>query len=565
MGRQAFFVLLLAGAPVLAAQWIRQSSPHFDLLTDTGERNAARVLQRVENARKVLSPATQWRESDGVKSRILLFGSSKDFAAIRPGPAVTGFFQSGPGQDYIAVLAVPELDRIVLHEYTHLVLNHASAPLPQWLEEGLCELYSTLNISGNRTTVGAAIAMHVDRLGREKWLSGTALAGVGKESLEYNEASRAGIFYAESWALTHMLTFADGYRGKLLAFLEAISGGAAYDDAFESAFGKNIDAAVRDLEAYVRKGFREIEVDTGIAEDVALSKAEPAEGPDVLQSRAEVLSLMGRDEEARRVYQDVARRYPRSPVAFTGLAVLSMRDRNPAEARKHFEHALELGAKDADTLFEYAMLLRDSGEEPAKVTEWLERAVAANPSHAEAQFLLGIRASDADRFKEAASHLEAATRILPRQAYFWQALSFVYYKLGRAPDARLAALRALRAARTEHESEMASGALRLAEEAPKRAAAKPARGVITPDSWQNRKGEGKAAGMLVRVDCEGKGARLHLNTPDGPLVFNVSDPRSVVIKGGAAQRTLSCGMQSPTAVEIEYDDATRQATAIQFQ
>lgn len=564
MFRYVPLVAAIITTSAYAAPWIRVTAPHFEIYTDAGERTARRVLTQFEQARLVLSP-DQWRSGSELPVRVILFSSEREYSTIRPSGNVPGFFQSGPDRDYIAMLAGAELSRIILHEYTHSVLNHSSALLPQWLEEGLAELYSTLSVSGKAAVVGAPIAGHIAALERQTWLTGAQLSAVNQKSEQYNEASKTGIFYAESWALTHMLTFGEKYRGKLAGYIDALSQGKTADQAFEDAFGVTIEKAESDLHSYLRSPLRTIEIALDPSDQILLSEAISLDPALAHQTRGEILLLMGRDREAQRVYEDVVRRYPRSPAAQTGLAVIAMRDRDYERARACFERAMALGADDGSTYFEYAMLLRDTGADPELVTRFLEKAVAANPAYGEAHFLLGIRASDAGRYSDAVEHLKRATEVLPRQAYFWQALSFAYYKLGRGGEARSSALRALRSARTEHESGMARSAMQLADEPQKMNSPKQA-GVITPDSWKNPKGDRTVSGQLTRVDCAGSSARLHLRTDGGILELEISDSKSVLIRGGSGNRTLSCGVQpAPERVLVEYVESTKRITSLEFQ
>jgi Flp pilus assembly protein TadD len=561
--RTGCVVLIASVAPLMAADWIRVASPHFEIYTDTGERSAQRVLTRFEQARQVFAASTGWRESGKSNMLILLFGSEREFASLRPGGSVRGFYQSGPERDYIGMLGGADLDRIILHEYTHSVLNHAAAPLPQWFEEGLAELYSTLEIRGDRAVLGGPIAEHVAALNRGRWLTGGELEAVGKDSPHYNEAGKIGVFYAQSWALTHMLSFAKGYRELLPEYIERLTAGEANEEAFENAFGKRVDAAVADLRAYSRLGFAGIPIEAPRSSEIVMSQAERLDPAKALHARGEVLLLMGRDEEARLLYEQAAKRYPKSPASQTGLAVLAVRERNYEGARKLFERALELGARDASTYFEYAMLLRDTKAPAAAVNEYLEKTIEANPGHAEAHFLLGIRASDGGRFSEAVSHLRRAADILPRQAYFWQALAFAYHKLGDTGDARRAALRALRAARTDHEEEMARSALNMIEAGvPPAPPAKPA--VTIPDSWKSPQGDSSVRGELVQVECEARPLRLHVRSGDESIALHVVDARAVTIRGGAPKQVFSCGAQPRTPVLVEFVSGTKQVTAIEF-
>jgi Flp pilus assembly protein TadD len=538
------------------------ASPHFEVYTDTGERSARLVLTQLEQARRVM---VTWHAAPELSTRVLLFSSERDFARLRPVSSSRGFFQSGPERDSIVLADGPERDRIVLHEYTHALLNRSTAPLPQWLEEGLAEVYSTLKVGAGRASVGAPIPSRIATLEHEHWLTGSELAAVGKDSPEYNETARVGVFYAESWALVHMLSFDKRYRAAMPGFLQSLSGGDSADEAFRKAFGKPIDTAVGELREYVRRFPAGGEFDVPPADEISLSRPTDLSPAEILQATADILALQGRDDEADRLYAEAARRFPQSPAAQAGLAVVAMRRRDPEAAKRHFERAIALGARDGATYFEYAMLLRDTAAPEEEVTQTLEKAVAANPAHAEAHFILGVRASDAGRFSEAATHLERATQILPRQAYFWQALSYAYYRLGRAGDARQAAFRALHSATTDHEAKMARSTLDLIESSRTRADESRRAQVIIPESWNPPKGDTTLSGELVQVECAGTSARLHVKSGGKVVVLQVTNPRSVAIRGGPGERSLACGAQDNVLVTVEFQAATSSVTALEFR
>ncbi len=228
-------------------------------------------------------------------TRILLYASARDYASIRPASNVPGFYQSGPERDYIAMLAGAEIDRIVLHEYTHAVLNHALPRLPQWLEEGLAEYYSTLSAAGGKATLGAPVAAHIETLRTSDWLPAATLAAVAKDSPHYNEAGKNTVFYAQSWALTHMLERGAAYRGKLPDYIERLSKGEPQAAAFQASFGRSWEEALAGLPAYVRAGFSSITVEAPPAGALLFSPVEALDPVEAAQSRAEILLLEGRD------------------------------------------------------------------------------------------------------------------------------------------------------------------------------------------------------------------------------------------------------------------------------
>jgi tetratricopeptide (TPR) repeat protein len=535
-----------------ASQWIRLSSPNFDIDTDAGERTAAEILRRFETARRAFSPR------DSLPVRVLAFSSEKDYAELRPAANVIGYYQSGPDRDYIVMqLAGPDSARVILHEYTHLVLNHNSAVLPQWLEEGLAEFFSTMTAANGRIRLGAPINAHLRLLRSQPWLDARELGAVDKNSPVYNEGDKTGLFYAQSWALAHMLYASPEYAGKLDLFSAALARGEPQERAFISAYGKTMERVVSSLRAYLEAPLPWVEVDgsTGSSGESirtrALTEAETAE------TRAEAALASGKAEVARRLLDAVLRKRPDAPEALSGLATLALREKRLDDAARLFERAMAAGARDGRTLFEYAMVLRDTGGARERVTVYLQKAVAATPALAEAHFILGVRLSEDGRFDGAIEHLRRATEILPRQTYFWHALAYAHYQLENVDLSREAARRARNAARTEQEIKMAESALRLSD--PSNAPVKkPA--VSTPSSWENMKGDARVEGRLSRVDCGGT-PRLHV----GGMVLEVKQPGRVVIRGiGGVRAELQCGAQN-VPVLVEFLSATLEVTAIEFR
>jgi tetratricopeptide (TPR) repeat protein len=551
-------------APALqASSWVRLASPDFEILSGAGEKAGRRALERLEQARRVFAATTPGFNAN-LPVRVLLFGSEREFERFRPSPAVVAFYQSGPLRDYIVLLdSGRDAYRVVFHEYAHLVLNHSAPRLPTWLEEGLAELYSTISEAGGMLTVGQPIRSHLSVLQSAPWLSAERLTAVGKDSPEYNEREQAGLFYAQSWALTHLISLAPGYRGGLPRMVRAIAAGVAPGDAFRMAFGTTVARALEDVKSYLASGIRVVHMPGPAIEPVQTAPAAPVHDAAVHLAQAELLTLMNRDQSAAALYGEAARAGG-GAAAEAGLAALALKGGRYDEARRRFERAIALGARDGATYFEYAMLLRDAKAPREQVNEYLLKAVEAAPGFAEAHFLLGVRASDAGDYHTAVERLEKATSLLPRQAYFWRALAYAYYKRGEFQNSRAAAYRAINAAANPQELEMARAALNLTQ--PSEAARDSRPSVITPPSWQNVRGDRRIEGALAELDCGANPARLRIRSGARDVDFEIRDPKAVVLSGaGAARIELQCGPQSGQPVLVEYLSATGEVTAIQFQ
>lgn len=564
-------LLFFAATSCVGAEWIRTTSYSTEVYTDAGPETALRVRQRFEQARRVFS-AFEGPLAFGASAmpaaplRVLVFANEAEFGPYRPSRAASAFYQSGPEQDAILMFRSPDSERIAFHEYVHFVLNHSSLKLPQWLEEGLAEFYSNVELDRDNARVGAPIESHLQMLARNPWLDAGALAAVGKNSAEYNEEAKAGVFYAESWALVRMLTLDSAWRGGTRAFLLLSGQGAPGPAAFREAFGKSLEDAVADLRRKLNQRLTPLQISLA-AQEKTNRVVEPVPAAEALLVQADLLALTGNHELAEKLYLRAAgagAKGRESARLEAGLAALDLKLHQDGRARERYEKAIELDPANGRILFEYAMLRRDQGAPRPEVDRLLERAVQAAPMLAEAQFLLGIRAADEGRFADAIRYHQAAIAAMPRQSYFWHALGYAQFKTGELEAARTSAANALATAETEHEVSMARALLEMTRAAPGPVfERKPP--VTTPPSWNEPKGDRRAVGTFESVECLDEGVRLKIRTQEGELVLRVADPRHVALRHAPAESLeFSCGPQSKERIAVEYFAATSVVTLVDF-
>lgn len=527
-------------ALALASAWLRLTSPHFELLTDAGEKSGREAITRLEHVRGVFANAAGSRPAP-LPVRVFLFRSEREFRMFQPKSGTAGFFQSGAERDHIAMHSgTDEVFRIVYHEYVHLVLQHSTVSLPKWFEEGMAEFYSTLEQRGDRLLVGRVVESHVRLLREGEW-----------------SGERA--FYASSWALVHMLNLDPQYRNGLPRFVELMAEGAPHELAFKRAFGKRRDAALADAKSYVARGrFGVADIHFGPREVPDVESAPVFDG-DADLARMDLALAVGRDETAAKLVDRIPRG---SDEWHEGMGLLALHRKIPDEARRHLSQSKRITA-----LFEYAMLVRDSGAPRAEVRRRLEEVVGRNPKHAEAQFLLGTMLHEDGRTAEAIPPLEEAARVLPRQSYFWHGLALAYHKAGRLDDARRAARRAAESAKDAQQADMAANALRLlADSSPPRPATAATPGnVVVPPSWRPREGDASLTGTLERIECLGKAARFHVRADGAVLPLLVANPGDVLLNSASALTfEFSCGSQRPRRVTVRYLAREKEIVAIEF-
>jgi Flp pilus assembly protein TadD len=547
---RATLMLALFAVPAAAAStWLQISSPSIDIFTDAGENSARALLERFETLNRI------FRESNVAPSpprlRVFIFSSERDFEKFRPTPSTAGYFRGDDDQDVIVLAEGNQLKYIASHEYLHRVIQHASPLLPAWLNEGLPEFYSTITVSGNNVRVGAVVERNRLLLLHEPWLDA--------EDLALGNRADGRIFYAESWALVHMLSLSPEFSKGMPEFVKILTEGVAQDDAFPKAFGVSMEEALVALRSYMRAP-KEIIAPAPPMDAAEKYRTTHLTPVDAALALADLALRTDHPDLARTLFEKTARENPDSPAAVAGLGALALSENRKDDARGEFERAIGMGFNDARAYFELAALNHDNAP--------IEKALTIDPNFAEAHFLLGVRLTDAGTFSSAIAHLEKAVALQPRRFTYWNALAYAQAKSGDRQTASESARRASILAHTPEEEHMAAALTQLAA-APPSAAEKMVRDkkpeVTTPPSWQNPKGDARIEGTLTEVDCSTDPVRLIVSAEGKTIELSVRDPAEVVlVNAEGASTTLVCGGQS-LPVAVEYLASSKTITRIEFK
>jgi Tfp pilus assembly protein PilF len=533
-------LVALMVSPLGAADWISVKSPHIEVITDAGERTGRDLLSRFEILRAVFQDAGIG--DSPLPVRAIAFASESEFNKYRDQFNVEGFHIGGD-RDYLAMHVGADARRVALHEYVHAVLSHSKIALPAWFEEGTAEFYSNVEVDGAKLRIGERIENRRSALERERWLTPDQLAS------GYPLVVMRPTFYAESWALVHMLNLAPGWRDGMPRYILALSENR---DGFEEAFGKSLQQALNELHGYIM---------TMHAVSVAGSPAAKEEVR--VEKLSQVAAAVARAELALHVTQPALARSlieqikEDSREAEAARGEIALAEKHTDQARAHFEKAIAMGSGDAEMWYQYATLTQSHAH--------LEKVIELDPDFAEAQFLLGERLTDDGKFAEAIAHLREALRVQPRNSFYWHALGFAEVKAGLREDAVKSARRAKATAVTEPQEEMANALIALTQE-PAEQQLQITGGIITPPTWQNPKGDTRVEGVLTQVDCDGGFARLHVVNKAGEAVaVDVRHPDKVVLENSpGVQREFACGSQHMN-VAVEYFRATLEVTRIEFR
>ncbi|HSL16797.1 MAG TPA: hypothetical protein VLB51_02730 [Methylomirabilota bacterium] len=420
-------------------RWIRVDSEHFTVFSNAGEATARSAALDLETLRHVLGMLFEnMRLESPVPTSIYVFDSPKAFAPYRlyyrgEPTKLAGFFSSRPLGNYAAIVsqfARDDITNTIYHEYIHSLLDTNQAELPLWLNEGLAELYSTFEVVRGTARIGNPVGPHLLWLRSHGLIPLEELFATGRSSPEYHEGHRRGSFYAQSWALTHMLVIGQPERQpQLTSFLRLLRRGVNLDTAFEQAFGTTYDELARELRRYVQ-GRRFAYSFVPVDEMPAVStSATPLGYADTLVRLGDLLISAGpeRAELAAEHFRAALAIDPHHGLALAGLGELDDIAGRASDALARYEQAAELAPDDFRVNFLLGSRLsqglsEQSEGEPRRIQaerarKALGRAVTLQPDFAQAWADLGYTFTwDEEPDPAGVEALQTAHRLLPKRA-----------------------------------------------------------------------------------------------------------------------------------------------------
>ncbi len=455
-------VVPVSGLPRPKERWLRLDSGNFTVFSNAGALTTRRIVGDLESLRATLSALSPDTElASPVPTTIYVFKNDAAFRPYKPlyngRPAnFAGYFRSHQLGNYVAVDGNPagEPQRLVYHEYLHEILRNNHPAMPLWLNEGMAELYSTFEVAAGVAKIGLPIRSHLAELSGQRLMSLDQLRAIRRDDRDYNEGTRQGLFYAQSWAIAHYLLIGNADRQRQTkSFLEALHEDVPEAEAFARAFPGGAASLIREVEIYVR-GYQlpvlAAKVSWEIDTEVMISEL----------TRAETLFRLGdllahgdaSQMPAARAHLEAAMaEAPNHAGTQARLALLDQRAGNDAAALAGFRRAATLAPDDPSIQYVFGnALLVSLGEgplTPAKVSATdrarllearaaLERSVGGRPGYAEAWAQLGftytVEAQPPPRAREA---LEKAFRMLPSRMDIAFNLLLTYTRIGARSEA----------------------------------------------------------------------------------------------------------------------------------
>lgn len=444
---KALIVSLLLLTPSYAAakeNWTRVRSKNFTVVGNAGESDLRKMAIKLEQFRYALSLLfPNARITTPVPTTIVLFKDQRSFDPFKPKykgktvKQIAGFFRGGDDVNYIALskeLGATNPLQVIFHEFEHFVVHNNLTNAPPWLDEGLAEFYSTFEPQSElKVRIGIPIAWHILTLRDRDLLPLKTLLTVNRKSPYYNERDKAGIFYAESWALVHYLMLGnDGKRQQQLTrFLSQMNSGISPEENFRQSFQTDYKTIEDELRSYIRKfQFPVVDATFKQLDFIKDMQSEPLSEAEASFYLGD-LHLHGNQlKEAEELLQKAIALDSNLAMGRVALSVLRLRQGRLEEAGKLAQEAIALDPKNYLGYLYYAGVLAEEKRYEEAIKSY-KQAALINPEawriHSGLAQVYMALGQDA----EASKAFSAALRLDQQNSYLNRAYSYAALRMGR--------------------------------------------------------------------------------------------------------------------------------------
>jgi tetratricopeptide (TPR) repeat protein len=445
----AFLIIGLSYQPAQAKDnWIKVSSRNFTLIGNASEKEIRQVATRLEQFRDVFTRLfTNAKFDTPVPTTVIVFKSMGSYKPFNPGNNA-GYFQKGEDVNYITLTtdATQNPFSVIYHEYTHLLLENTSGNVPTWFNEGLAEYYSAFSIEEDRKVhLGDLIPYHLETLRSGKIYPMRQLFAVDNYSPEYNEGSKRGMFYAESWALVHYLILGNGGQRmpQLGKFIQLASANVPVDEAVKQAFQTDVESLQKEFIKYIEGHTFKMQVATfehklEFENEMTAAPLTEAEGQAYL---GDLMLHTNQLKDAEPRLQQALQLDPNLTMAQASLGIAKVRQGQIEAAKQDLQKAVAGNSKNYLTHYYYAYVISREGMDSANMVHdyppedaetmraELKKAIELKPDFPESYSLLAfVNIVTGENLDESIGLLRRALTLSPGRQDISLHLAQIYFR-----------------------------------------------------------------------------------------------------------------------------------------
>jgi tetratricopeptide (TPR) repeat protein len=439
----AFTTLAQNDDALVHQNWFEARTAHFNIYSSGPRQEVAKIAARLEQFRDAYGLLAGAQAVVSPPITVIAFPNTDAMQPYLPRyngkPAnIAGFFRRNPDEDII-VLALRGTNNLSLetiyHEYAHLLFRHNQNVWPIWLNEGMAEIYSTFECTGRGVRIGQRIPHHLRTLKRGELMPLAELLRVQHDSPQYNESDRQGMFYAESWLLTHFLMNGDNlaFKNKFSNYTAQLRLGQPPDQALARALGVPLANVESELRRYLERGQFE-PLGYVLKSDLSAPRSmttRPIGYAETAFRLGNELMRIDRLDDAEPYFEEAKKIMPASPLSYEGMGLLyAARDQHETSAQ-YLTLALDHGSTSFRAHYVYAeqRLLatgdseghfhRVESELAAEIQSGLQKSIGLMPDFGPAHQLLGFfELVQGDDYGSAETHLQRAIQLEPERQHY---------------------------------------------------------------------------------------------------------------------------------------------------
>ncbi len=495
--RRLVTALLLSSALLSAAdEWLRIDSEHFEMVSNAKPGDSLTMLNLLEQFRwAVATTLGQKTITFQPPARVYFCRTASQARAYQPGAEFTV-----TKEKTLLVLSQEEgFSAAVRERLARRLMETNLDRMPPHIEKGVLAYLSTVRIEKTRITAG-------------------------------DPPARPDV----DWARINLLSVHPDFYGRLPVLLRNLGRGVEDGVAYRNSLGADKPEVERRVSEYLKAGRFETISISGLAVDPRrdwnVRSTEPAQAEQLL---GELTQAAKREAEYEKLLADaraakddafaaaaLRRAIELEPKRIGAYRLLAPRESDLSKRVEVLRQATALDRRDPAIWNDLAEALRANRQYPEAAKAWLSAEQAAT--------------DPAQREKYRKARLDLERQRLDAE------------ETARRRDAEEKE-RELRKLKEQAIAEIRAAEARVNKDAPKK---DPNEKVV--EWWDGPKASGKVRGQLIRVECLGQRAKLHVKTEEVPLVkLMIRDPGQIVVKG-AGDLTLGCGPVKSRPILVEY-------------
>ncbi len=490
--------LTLLAVPAFAADWVEYRSGPLHVFSDAGDIKAREKLTQLEQIRYVLGALLGKTELTTIwPIDLVLFANQKEYGThALPQPLTDG------GSATLAAWpADTALPRDLLRAITQRLLEDNAGRMPEDIETGLCDLFSTIEVNATKVKIGAPLGD----------ITGDRLRG---------------------WAKLQMLETQPEYSGKLRTYINNMQNAGEEDQAARNAFDMNATKLAALVDVYVKAGKFE---------------AAPVNGKALSPSKDFIEKNLDRATVDALLAELVAGGKNFPPDSPRGLL-----EKNTMPS---LELAIRANPKWAEPQFKIAALETD----PARKIARLKMAASLAPRNAVYWQTLATAQASANLYADAEKSWTAAERAgaTPQEKQqIHQAKLALEENRAEFDAAEKRRLMDEQARDLQRVKDNAAAEIHAVESAANERMAANNGNVKGAVKWYGDPTGQKVSGTLTRVECLASGGQMRLTIQQAgfPIRLLVRNPKQLTVAADSGEAEFACGVQKPARkIEVQHD------------